>query len=720
MTLHNLSDIFGVIQHDHINPHKVNTKETISNILKNREYDINWTNLVYDFYNEPIKTVDINIDNIKSVLKNSNPYDSFCDINQSFEKLNELNMCYNLKHKKNHTLHNLYNIYLKLLFDDNYKKIQLYWFENIYNDMVNTYDNSKISKYQHSVIIFKRYLNNIEVNNELVEQFINEFIWWSSNKMIEKYRDHVITFDEIITNVLKIYSSSLSYFDEKYRSAIRYNYAVKMLKCLDQYLESIFISETKLNDDIFYIFNSINPTSSTYDEYNYIISGFICRWINKNRQTDKISENINEIIAFIGNFRNNITIINTFKKIYTLVDKNKILNTMFKDINGIVFESEKFNIDCTSLTNIYYIIDFITLYDDHNKIIELYQNSLQYRIEYILKRIVINNDVITNENRIYSYLTNQLNRNSITVENYLKCIQNCITNMDSLKKIETIKMINSQGNQIESLFDRNKCSYIVVDKHIEIDNITIKEPILDNTTIPIEIKQYYNVGKTYYNTAFDIKKIEWDLENSIINFNVNSNTIISNIIQYIIIFYVSKNSYSVQQLINLIANKNSSDHKYLKQYIKNLIDIEILQNNNDKLSINSKYNKKDQHDIIENFRLTDDNINLNIPDNIDIQLPYDYINNNSIIYLRTIFLIKMFKINSTRWFEFKQLKTVFKDFVEKYVLSKPSFEQRVKDTLMNLYNVPDGQLLNELSDIEKRCIIESKDKETDLKFKYYV
>ena len=100
MTLHNLSDIFGVIQHDHTNPHKINTKEIISNILTNKEYNLNWTNLVYDFYNEPIKTVDINIDNITSLLKNSNPYDSFCDINQSFEKLNELNMCYNLKHKK--------------------------------------------------------------------------------------------------------------------------------------------------------------------------------------------------------------------------------------------------------------------------------------------------------------------------------------------------------------------------------------------------------------------------------------------------------------------------------------------------------------------------------------------------------------------------------------------------------------------------------------------
>ena len=165
--------------------------------------------------------------------------------------------------------------------------------------------------------------------------------------------------------------------------------------------------------------------------------------------------------------------------------------------------------------------------------------------------------------------------------------------MDRLKKIETIKMINSQRNQIESLFDRNKCSYIVIDKHIEIDNITIKEPILDNTAIPMEIKQYYNIGKTYYNTAFDIKKVEWDLENSIINFDVNGNTIISNIIQYIIIFYVSKNKnlYSIQKLINLIANKNSSNHKYLIQYIKYLIDIEILQNNNDKLSINCQYNK---------------------------------------------------------------------------------------------------------------------------------
>ena len=575
MTLHNLSDIFGVVQYDPVDTHKANIKEIITNILTNKEYNLDWTNLVYEFYNEPIKTIDINIDNISSVLKNSNPYDSFCNINQSFEKLNELNRCYNLKHKKDHTLHNLYNIYLKLLSDDNHKKILLYWFENIYNDMVNTYDNPKLSKYQYSVAIFKRYLNNVEVNNELVEQFINEFVWWSSNKMIEQYRDHVINFDGIITNVLKIYSSF--YFDEKYKSIIRYKYAIEMLKCLDKYFESIFLNETKLNDDIFYIFNSITPTTSSYNEYHYIISGFICRWIDKNRQTNTIYDNINEIISFISNFRNDKPIINIFKNIYTLVDKNEILKTMFKDINRIVFESEKFNIDCTSLINIYHIIDFITLYDDHNKIIELYQNSLQYRIEYISKRIVINNDVITSENSIYSYLTKLLNKNSVTVENYLKCIQNCIINMDSLKKIETIKMINSQRNQIESLFDRNKCSYIVIDKHIEIDNITIKEPILDNTAIPMEIKQYYNIGKTYYNTAFDIKKVEWDLENSIINFDVNGNTIISNIIQYIIIFYVSKNKnlYSIQKLINLIANKNSSNHKYLIQYIKYLIDIKL-------------------------------------------------------------------------------------------------------------------------------------------------
>ena len=166
MTLHNLSDIFGVIQYDHINTHKVNTKEIISNILTNKEYNLDWSISVYDFYNEPIKNIDtdIDVDNIISVLENSNPYDSFCEINQSFEKLNELNMCYNLKHKKDHTLHNLYNIYLKLLSDDNHKKILLYWFENIYNDMVNTYDNPKLSKYQYSVAIFKRYLNNIDVN----------------------------------------------------------------------------------------------------------------------------------------------------------------------------------------------------------------------------------------------------------------------------------------------------------------------------------------------------------------------------------------------------------------------------------------------------------------------------------------------------------------------------------------------------------------------------
>lgn len=724
MTLHNLSDIFGVIQYDHINTHKVNTKEIISNILTNKEYNLDWTSSVYDFYNEPIKNIDtdIDVDNIISVLENSNPYDSFCEINQSFEKLNELNMCYNLKYKKDHTLHNLYNIYLKLLFDDNHKKILLYWFENIYNDMVNTYDNPKLSKYQYSVIIFKRYLNNIDVNSVLVEQFIDQFICWTSDKMIGQYTECVVDFDEIITNILKIYSSS--YFDEKYRSIVKYKYAVKMLKCLNEYLEMIFMGQTKLNDDLFNIFNSINSTTSNYNEYHNIISGFICKWIDKNRKIDKICENINEITPFISNFKDNTTITNIFKKIYTLVDINKILNTMFKNINKIVFESDNFNIDNINLVNIYYALDFIVLYGDSNKIIELYQSNLLYRIEYISKRIVINQNIIVNESSIYGYLTKLLNKNSVTIDNYLKCIENCITNMDNLKKIESIKMTNTQGNQIESLFDRNKCSYVIVDKHIDLDininNITIKEPILDNTAIPLEIKQYYNVGKTYYNAAFDIKKIEWDLENSIVNFNINGNTIISNIIQYTIIIHVSKKSYSVQQLIEMIANKNSSDHKYLKQYIKYLIDIELLQITNDKLIINHQYNKKDQHDIIENFRLTNDNIDLNVNITDNIQIPNDSINNNSIIYLRTIFLIKMFKINSTRWFEFKQLKSVFKHFVEKYVISKPTFEQTVKDTLMNLYNVPDGQLLNELSDIEKRCIIESKDKETDLKFKYYM
>ena len=59
MTLNNLSDIFGVIQHDPVNTHKANIKEIITNILTNKEYNLDWTNLVYEFYNEPIKTIDI-------------------------------------------------------------------------------------------------------------------------------------------------------------------------------------------------------------------------------------------------------------------------------------------------------------------------------------------------------------------------------------------------------------------------------------------------------------------------------------------------------------------------------------------------------------------------------------------------------------------------------------------------------------------------------------
>jgi hypothetical protein len=86
-------------------------------------------------------------------------------------------------------------------------------------------------------------------------------------------------------------------------------------------------------------------------------------------------------------------------------------------------------------------------------------------------------------------------------------------------------------------------------------------------------------------------------------------------------------------------------------------------------------------------------------------------------YLRIMLLTKMFKENSTRSFKVYNVRNEFNMYLQKYVASY-TFNQPLVKVIQSLIDVPDSDFEQELSDLEKRDIINFDDRSTALEYKY--
>jgi hypothetical protein len=236
---------------------------------------------------------------------------------------------------------------------------------------------------------------------------------------------------------------------------------------------------------------------------------------------------------------------------------------------------------------------------------------------------------------------------------------------------------------------------------------------------PNEIKTYLSVGKTYYDIISETKILQWNIENSIINFNIGDHNIISNIIQYTLIYHIINQQMTQIDLINHVINTtlNIDDHNnaiiYINSYISNILVKNIFKLSNNLLIFDNLYLKSISNihnkiiDISNFIPSLNDLISISIPE-IKIDLEIDTkinLENECILYLKIVLIAKMFKINSDKIYSIENIIELFNIYINNYIeLNK--FNNNLINQINLLKNIDNKQLLYILSYLEKRDIIE--------------
>jgi hypothetical protein len=222
---------------------------------------------------------------------------------------------------------------------------------------------------------------------------------------------------------------------------------------------------------------------------------------------------------------------------------------------------------------------------------------------------------------------------------------------------------------------------------------------------PKDILNCLNVGKTYYKNIYDIKKVEWDFEKSVINYTIHDITYISNIIQYTIISYILKNN-NISEIDTISENlmNNEKSELIISKYIHHMIDKKIIiKNDKDHYVINNN-NKK----LIDISSYTPNIKDIKILDKKTSIVIKNEFTPEAISYLRQCLLVKMFKTNSTTQIMFSSIKNKLLEISNNYLNISCSnlILPEVKDVIKNLSTVNDSTLMKELLLLESKDVIE--------------
>lgn len=722
-----MEDIFGICN----GPDDVNSFNYVKEVMDFKESDnfkIDYPNYIYTFNKDPLTFNDNNKDFFveKIIQQLDNSLGSFFHINKKFRILHDVNVSYNYLNFSNgyQTISILQNYYLELITDLKTCNLADHWFNGIFNNIILDEDNTNKtkSKYHRGIEILKKYLindhNETSFRNKLITQFLDRYIEFSNKYFIKNITNMSLLsiFEKISTlnNINKIFlelSNQIYYLDQ---------ITIKLIPFYNKYINEININEKSIDINILKHFNRVNLLNTNFKIINF---DFVKQWhdevrkkisINHYKESYKTSDLFNYIknicpliTVFNGGHNMSDDIMGLFKDVYKF--ENNLYDYILTGLNVLIkniYKSDNIEIN-DDITN---ILNFISIYQNRNNLWKQYFITMKKRVNKILKSSRINDKIINFELKMYNLLQNNDNNEFITKTNmYLNNIQSSITNNQNLNQCK-INYQNTGENFVNP--DLSKVDYITFDKNVM--NIKSLIPynynLIDASKYPTAINNYYTIGQTYYSKLYENRKFDWDIENSSINFNIQNCNMISNIIQFTMIDHIKTyKALTKDDLIIGIVNKelNENDMKdaklYLESYLNNLISKNIVKLNGSLTISKLKNNSIDISSFKPSLTIETDNNN---NDNKET------VNDGSIImtdcclsYLRIILLIKMFKTNSTKTFKLKDINNEFKIFIDYYIASN-KFCDVLKNIIMNLPNVSDNQLINEISDIEKRDIIE--------------
>lgn len=770
-----MNDLFSVVQNDIGNNLTVTSEDYLNKIMTQTDItklNINWSDVLHTFYQNQLifndNIIDLISKKIHSILnetlKNSSDTNSidnvhrFLHLNAIFEILNELNSSYNQTVDiRNYTLKIFQTFYLNELNKSENGNLLTHWFDGIYNINLELFDGKHKSKYHKAIEILKKYLDplpesencllQLSKRNELIDNFVTNYAKWISVKLTENYKNDKLS----LLNVF----NKLTNFDEinkffinniKLRSDFLNSTIVNLVPCWEIYLSNILTNNLMIDEKIINTFNSVDLTKTNF--HNITVE-FMELWQSniklsicpKNYGNSKLFESIRKICPLI-NLKNGTNksqlVLKYIKDLFSF--DNNFLGYIMTGLNILIkkcYNEYNTTNQLTVTSDINYTLALISLYDNKEEIWNAYFKCTYNRIMAITKKMRINKQLINFELDIFNQLIiNGCVASSDKTKSLLNNIKNSIDHLNVIHKLE-INYKKNDGSNFDSFVgpEISKVDYTIFDKYIwENENSDkIKYNLIEQSKYPNEIKTYLSVGKSYFDVVSETNKIEWDVEYSVINYNIGQLNVVSNIIQYTILSTIlsaskTSNLLSKDQLINYIVTKdstNSSDaKKYIESYISYMISKDIIVLSNGKLCINTAFNdielEKSFIDISDfkpslNIEAINTNqINIDQTNSTNSEIQSTEINENKftdecISYLRIMMLIKLFKQNSTTAYALNTILNRLSEQIAKYVASA-KLSQSLQQVFNGLINVTDNQLIMELKSLEKRDIIEETKK----------
>ena len=334
--------------------------------------------------------------------------------------------------------------------------------------------------------------------------------------------------------------------------------------------------------------------------------------INNQLEYNPNSNIINYLIRLVKNIESNIIITKEkYKSETLLIELSKIFRIYHKmrinwSLNKEIIESIK-----KSINNILEYDEILLNYIVTSLII--FVKKININNFSVLKDLAINicsNIAISNKESQFLDIFNQnLQNNSLKTKisyefyEYINHIVDCFDPIESnymkIKKfLSEIKVNIDYNKEISKIkvtcnkeisFDINNMNTILINKDIW----KIKNSNNTKFKIPNEIAIYFKIYENFYNIKHNYRSIEWSMDHSCIDIDIDGFTISGSILPISILFLISQNKdINFEQLLELLESSN-----------KDLIDnnIKLLESNNIIKCDNNKY-------IISNI-ISDINLN---------------------------------------------------------------------------------------------------------------
>lgn len=713
----------------------------------------------------------------------------FMTVNGLINILNELNSSHDqILNYTNYTKRMCQDYYLRQITKDKNSSLIKHWFLGIFRRIdLDLFDGKHKVPYYRAIEILKQYLehqNEFYTNNEtrdkLISNFISIYSKWSVEYLSEKFNKNELSLSEVFNKLNKVNNVNKLFIELNDRGSYLNDTIIGLVKLWKSYLDGILNSNQIIDENIISTYNSVNLSGSNF---NNITLQFCEKWQNEikniispcNYGSPKLFNSLKQICPLIAAFRSGHNksdlVIKYFSDIYTFESNligyviaglsnliNNIYNTFYTNL-----AEKNISEDITLTSDIMNTLILISLFDNKEMLWSLYFNNVSTRIREQNKKYLLNPKIINFEFEVFNYLVYNAGSYCDKTKTFLTNIKNSVDHVNMIRKCK-IKYINNDGNsKLDDVKwkepDLSKVDYNVVDKHIwELENTDNKYnyQLIDSNKYPADIQTYFSVGKTYYDAVSETRNIDWDVENSVINYNVADTTIISTILQYTLITQIANKQMTKDDLINSVLNNKlnetslSDAKKYLESIIKYMCNerskiFDVFHDGTLCLSnkLNSKKNNRKTINLtkhvptlldepkVENIskntdsdtnsdsaNVTNPNLNPNTNSKLD-ETSNIIMTKECIVYLRMLMLIKMFKSHSTKIYSLETIISSLDRKINKYI-NIDKFDKDLIKILKNLTNISEGTLLNELKYLEKRDIIEFKKEGTQMGYTYVV